>query len=204
MDLKPDQGLRMLKPAFGDARAPKLWNDTAQTAMDESDFVTHPLEKCLYLSYRPAMQAEQPDFYTTDKTGWTLDGILGLHVDDYLGSGENVSTLNDIEGAWSNPDAINRRGQSFLMRMFKSMERFKWGKWDFGWYIIFCGTEITQSQTSMELMLTQQEYMHKAKPISIEKHRRATPDDDCTPREHTQFRGCTGTMQWPAAQSMTR
>ena len=39
------------------------------------------------------------------------------------------------------------------------------------------------------------------KPISVEKARRSTPHDACTPREITALRSVVGAMQWPASQS---
>ena len=50
MNLKPDQILRMRRPAFGDVRAPRQWHDSAQKSMKALDFQTHVLEQCLFLS----------------------------------------------------------------------------------------------------------------------------------------------------------
>ena len=44
-------------------------------------------------------------------------------------------------------------------------------------------------------------YIHKIKPLSIEKERRNTAGDRCTPREHSQLHAIVGARQWPAAQA---
>ena len=44
------QVLRMLKPALGDARTPRLWNDTLHRVMLEFGYLPRRLEQRLYLS----------------------------------------------------------------------------------------------------------------------------------------------------------
>ena len=56
--LRDDEILRMRKPAFGDVRAPRQWNDTAVKAMLELGWIQHPLEPCLFLSARVAIDAD--------------------------------------------------------------------------------------------------------------------------------------------------
>ena len=48
LGLKANEVLRMKKPAFGDVRAPKLWNGTADSTMVGLGFAVHKLDKCLY------------------------------------------------------------------------------------------------------------------------------------------------------------
>ena len=47
MNLKPNQILRMRKPAFGDVRALRQWHDSAQRSMKDLSFQTQVLEQCL-------------------------------------------------------------------------------------------------------------------------------------------------------------
>ena len=103
MGLRPDEVLLMRKPPFGDPRAPRLWNSTFSTAMSDLAFVTHPLENCVFLSTRLARKDDDPfEVFHVDDKKRVVDGLLGLHVDDYLGLGENVNSQKDIE---IDPDA---------------------------------------------------------------------------------------------------
>ena len=55
MGLKHDEVLRAIKPAFGDVRAPRQWNDSADRVMtQEIKMVRHPLDRCVYMSTRLA------------------------------------------------------------------------------------------------------------------------------------------------------
>ena len=79
--------------------------------------------------------------------------------------------------------------------------RFRFGKLDFGYDQIFCGAEVQQSLDHSRIEVKHEEYMHKAKPITVEKMRRAQGNDDCTPKEKHHYRALCGVMQWPTAQS---
>ena len=100
MGLKHDEVLRALKPAFGDVRAPRQWNDSADKVMtQEIKMMRHPLDRCVYMSTRmtTAEDEEFCCFHYGDEIR-VVDGVLGLHVDDYIGGGENVFNVADLEG----------------------------------------------------------------------------------------------------------
>ena len=44
--------------------------------------------------------------------------------------------------------------------------------------------------------------MHKVLPITIDKRRKAEPNDPLTPGEHTKLRALMGALQLPAGQCM--
>ena len=91
MGLKEEQILKMRKPAFGDVRAPRQWYTTANHAMDERTFIQHPLDGCVLLSTREATEHDDSfEVFTLEGKPQIVDGILGLHVDDFIGGGEGV------------------------------------------------------------------------------------------------------------------
>ncbi|CAK0861054.1 unnamed protein product [Prorocentrum cordatum] len=199
MGLKDDEILQMLKPAFGDVRAPRQWNQTITEAMIDIGFLQHQLDRCCFLSYRIAADGDDPFLVWSadDGQNYVLDGILGLHVDDFIGGGENL----ECEAGLTDKQAYEG---TFLDRVQTLSRRFKFGKWEFQNGIVFCGMETTQSQSRNEIEVKAEQYIHKVKPISIEKVRRQHPDDLCTPKEISQLRGLNGAMQWPASQCMVQ
>ncbi|CAK0910898.1 unnamed protein product, partial [Prorocentrum cordatum] len=199
MGLKDDEILQMLKPAFGDVRAPRQWNQTITEAMIDIGFPQHQLDRCCFLSYRIAADGDDPFLVWSadDGQNYVLDGILGLHVDDFIGGGENLEREADLTDKQAYEGA-------FLDRVQTLSRRFKFGKWEFQNGIVFCGMETTQSQSRNEIEVKAEQYIHKVKPISIEKVRRQHPGNLCTPKEISQLRGLNGAMQWPASQCMAQ
>ena len=92
MDPKGQQLLRILKPAFGDAHAPKQWYATADPAgRDELSLLRHVLDRCVFLSTRAASSEDDPHHVFEAGQHAVVDGIIGLHVDDIIGRGEGVN-----------------------------------------------------------------------------------------------------------------
>ena len=90
---------------------------------------------------------------------------------------------------------------SFGTRRQLLSRSFKFGKWDFGYEQVFTGNEIWQSEDCFTIEIGLETYLHKVKPLTIEKSRRNTPDDLGTPKEQSQYRVLCGTLAWPAAQT---
>ena len=88
MNLAEDEVLKMLKSGFGDVRAPRFWYDKAARDVCQIGFARHPLDRCVLMSFnggdRPKSVSQEME---------RLDGILGLHVDDFIGGGEGMSRL---------------------------------------------------------------------------------------------------------------
>ena len=68
-----------------------------------------------------------------------MDGALGLHVDDFLGAGEMINSLKDIQ--------IDAAGacETFQQRAHHLSKRFRFASWDFGDKMRFCDAELQQS-----------------------------------------------------------
>ena len=157
--------------------------------------MSHPLDRCVYLSLRSAT-AEDAEFlvFEKDEQKWIVDGLLGLHVDDFLGAGENIHCLRDLQ--------MDPQGECscFQNRLFHLSKRFKFGSWDFGEKMRFCGAEIKQSADYEVLTVSLQEYVNKIKPISLEKSRKTMVEDYCTEKEQKHLRALIGAMAWPVTQ----
>ena len=92
MNLAEDEVLKMLKSGFGDVRAPRLWCDKAARDLCQFGFARHPLDRCVFMSFNGG------DLPKSVSEGMErLDGILGLHVDDFIGGGEGMSRVA-VEG----------------------------------------------------------------------------------------------------------
>ena len=74
----------IMKPMFGECRAPRFWWNKAQKTLGEVHLVQRRLDKCLWMSYRK------------EDRKLVLDRILGVHVNDLLGGG---STGGGADGA---------------------------------------------------------------------------------------------------------
>ena len=80
MNLTEDEVLKMLKSGFGDVRAPRLWSDKAARDLCQIGFARHPLDRCVCMSLKGG-----------DLPKSVSEGILGLHVDDFIVGGEGMS-----------------------------------------------------------------------------------------------------------------
>lgn len=84
--LQEDEVMRMMKPAFGDVRAPRQWNETADRSLtQEVGMMKHQLDGCIYMSIRAAT-TEDEEYLVSEVNGQrvVVDGLMGLHVDDIV------------------------------------------------------------------------------------------------------------------------
>ena len=116
----------MRKPAFGDVRAPRIWNNTAHESTNERNFIVHPLEHCLYLSTRTATRDDDhSECFQFNNEQRFVDGALGLHVYDFIGEGEGDSSERDTSSEKRGSDVL----ASFETRVQFLCMRFKFGSW---------------------------------------------------------------------------
>ncbi len=86
-----------------------------------------------------------------------LDGILGLHVDDFVGGGEGA-------------EAVATKGfghQRFAAGTFTAdlallAQACEFGCWDFSGEQFYCGTRVKQDSHDMSISLDQEQYIHKS------------------------------------------
>ena len=200
--MKPGQVLLMKKPAFGDVRAPKLWNNRITNSMKDKGWIQHALDPCLFMSYRKFQEGDdEHEAFEKDGEYYTIDGLAGLHVDDFLGCGEGVKWKKDVEsqGRIKNVHNYQSRVQSLAAE-------FTFGSWSFAadhetQAMTYCGAEVWQDMRNHDVYISHETYIHKVKPITIDKERRATPQEPCNPKEVHQLRAGIGALAWPAHQT---
>ena len=187
------QVMQMTKPAFGDVRAPKQWNQTADKALTtEVKLLKHALDGCIYMSTRRATKDD--DVFTMNGINYVVDGVLGLHVDDMIAAGENFHRAEDAVEPVGEP-------QNFAERMHVLVHRFRFGSISFEDNQTFCGAQMQQSLDYSQVTFNLEKYIKQIKPLTIEKNRKANPNEKATDREVSQFRGLLGGMAWPATQT---
>ena len=89
MGLKPHQILKATKPALGDVRAPRQWDSVVTCDFYQ---IRHPLDRCVLISAR-LPHADDDEFFRARRPEVIVDGVLGLHVDDFIGVGEKSLPL---------------------------------------------------------------------------------------------------------------
>ena len=196
MDLKDFQILRILKPAFGDVRAPRQWYTTADRVnREELTFARHKLDRCVYLSCRQAQEGDDP-FRVFNKEGvaMVMDGVLGVHVDDVVGGGEHVNAKEDAQ------DEGPEEALCFRDRVQRLLRRFKFGSIDFSYDQVFCGVNMQQSFGHDAVKMNLKKYVHHIKPIAVEKARKQMVGDVLDEREVAKLRSLLGALAWPATQ----
>lgn len=76
--LTEDEYLHLTKFMFGDCRAPRFWSDKLFAVLKNTGFRQHPLDMRVWMSYDGAGK---------------LDGILGVHADDWIVCGKQDSSF---------------------------------------------------------------------------------------------------------------
>ena len=195
--LKEDEVMRMMKPAFGDVRAPRQWNETADRSLtQEVGMMKHQLDGCIYMSVRAAT-TEDEEYLVSEVNGhrMVMDGLMGLHVDDIVVAGEGVFNPEDVKEPAGEPSC-------FAERLYVLLNRFKFGSVDYGEKMVFCGCQLQQSVDLRSVTLDLENYIRHTKPITLEKARKQDGEDKLTPREQSMLRGLLGALAWPANQVM--
>lgn len=145
MGLKPWVLLKATKLAFGDVRAPRQWYESAREfLLEEAKFLVHPLDNCVFLSVRRAYSEDHDFRCSCWMVCLVVDGILGLHVDDFLGCGEGVSSIEDATGAVTT-EAENFEW-FFKKRLQMLANKFRFGSWTLDKIHQFCFVELPLSK----------------------------------------------------------
>ena len=157
------------KPVYGQLDAPKRWYMEATRRLGTLKWHQHPMDPCLWLLYQPSAVPDAPE----------LCGLLCLHVDDMLGSGNTSSAVYQA--------AESSIKEAFNFRTWQKDEPFD-----------YCGAKMTRDANGT-WHISHQEYLNKITPITIDKSRQT--HQPMSEREQTALRGLLGSLQWPAVQS---
>ena len=182
-----DKVMRLKKPMYGLCDAPRAWFLEAKDRLTRLGAVQHPLDPCLFLIYD--WNAPKEKWIVQEDTNSNeicrhppLCGLLGLHVDDLLGGGDNE----------------NKSYKEFITNL---KANFQFRTWEEDKTVEYCGATINRISNE-HYEVGHQQYLGKQKPISCESLSKNKPDEtEVTPRERTLLRGLVGALQWPATQS---
>ena len=164
MGMGPEHVCLLKGNAYGRVDAPLLFYKEFRKRLENVGFIAHPLDSCLFL-LRNKNNPQQ------------LDGILGTHVDDGIGGGNQ------------NFEKALEQLQKTLPFGTREFRKFK-----------FTGLDIEQLPDH-SIRVNQSRYVHKINPINVPKIRRATPESPITDQELHQLRGLCGSLQYAAVHS---
>ena len=175
----PETRMLLRKPVYGQLDAPRRWYLEAVRRLKDIGLRQHCLDPCAFLMYEEDFAIGRQHPSTSGALGERrLCGVICLHVDDMLGSGNAQSaTYQQIS---------NQLKQEFNFREWQEKEDLE-----------YCGASI--KVTTDEITLDHQKYMHKVKPMTVEKGQ--SPEDEMDQKGITQLRGLVRSLQWPAVQS---
>ena len=164
MSMGPNEVGKLNKGAYGLIDAPYLWYCALVQELTSLGFETSPFDPCLFILREPP---ESPQ-------AGQLAGILGVHVDDGLGG-----------------------GNQYYDQKIKLLEK----KFPFGskkmTNFTFTGVEISQ-QPDHSIVLNQSAYVRKITPIVIENNRKTQEDLQVNEKERLSLRGVIGSLQYAA------
>ena len=152
----PGTLMRLLKPIYGQADAPRQWFVVARRRLISIGYKPHALDQCLYLLHH----------------GQDLISMIGLHVDDLLGGG----------------DENHERYQEAKQRLKAEFTFKHWREQGGNETLEFCGCHLTPSETGW--LLHQKEYIVKMKPITLANGNQE--DRELSPKEVSLLRALLG------------
>ena len=168
MNLRPDEVCELLKGAYGLINAPLLWYCELKAALIALGFVISPLDPCLFVLPKKQMNNEDTSH---------IHGILGIHVDDGIGGGDQV-----------------------FSQASKNLEkRFPFGSQRTGSFT-FTGVQIQQEHNG-DITINQKDYINNIPPINITRDRRKNPDSPINKDELQSLRGLIGILQYAATNT---
>ena len=174
-----DTRMLLKKPCYGQIDAPRRWFREASRRLTSIGLRPHMLDPCCFL----ICESDFPDIKATDPSKCLgterIVGMVCIHVDDMLGGGLEESLVYQ--------HVVKQLRETFNFREWKDHDKLE-----------YCGASLQKTSTG-GWRLDHAEYLHKVKPISLQRDR--GPDDYMTPSETTQLRGLLGSLQWPSVQS---
>ena len=168
MNLNDQQICQLRKGAYGLIDAPFQWFCALKEALTGLGFEASPFDTCTFvLRNPPEVWEEQGE----------LAGILGIHVDDGVGGG------ND-----------------FFKKQIQKLE----SKYPFGekkmTSFTFTGIEMKQG-SDKSINMSQSQYVRKIEPIKVDINRKTQEEENVTETERLHLRGLIGSLQYAAVHT---
>ena len=163
MGLKSDEVAQLKKGAYGLVDAPFLWFCALQTELHNLGFESSPFCPCTFVLRDPNTQG--------------IAGILGMHVDDGLGGGN----------------------QFFQEKIDLLEQKYPFGSKKTSAFT-FTGIEMAQ-RGDHSIVLNQSSYVRKIPAINLEVNRKTLDDEPVTEEERLLLRGLIGSLQYAAVNT---
>ena len=163
LQLTDQEVLKFNKSAYGLIDAPFLWYQELNRTLQSLGFRQSPFDPCLYILFNEAEK--------------TIDGILGMHVDDGICGGNSrfESKLDALEKKFSFGS--------------KKVQTFN-----------FTGIEVHQNSEG-QIQMSQKNYVNKINPIKVSAQRKANPEAEITDEERHELRALIGSLQYAAVNT---
>ena len=156
LNLQDNEVCQLLGNAYGRVDAPLLFYKELSRQLLSLGFVRHPLEPCVFMLY----------------SGATLNGILGVHVDDGVCGGD--AKFNDkVQSLQAKLPFGSRKHRNF----------------------VFTGIHLEQFP-DFSIRASQGEYVRNIPQLDIGRSRRMSPDTVVTEVERSRLRGLIGSLQY--------
>jgi len=167
MNMSPWEVGKLNKGAYGLIDAPYLWYCALVNELQKLGFVATPFDPCLFVLSMPAGESN----------AGALAGVLGVHVDDGMGG-----------------------GNQYYQEKIKLLEK----KSPFGSHktqaFTFTGIEVNQRGDN-SIHLSQSSYVRKIKPIAIDINRKSQTNSPITEDEKLALRGLIGSLQYASTNT---
>ena len=163
LQLTTNQVCKLEKGAYGLIDAPCQWFLAISEELIHLGFTQSPFDPCQYI--------------LRHHESGSLEGILGLHVDDGICGGSQY---------FSNKIACLEKKYPFGSKKLKQFT--------------FTGIEMDQ-QPNGTITMTQSKYVKSINPIKITQERRQQGDDKVTDEERQALRGLIGSLQYAAVHT---
>lgn len=158
-----DEVCRLTNGAYGLVDAPYLWYTALKDELVALGFETCPMDPCVFVLRHPQTK--------------TLEGILGIHVDDGICG-----------------------GSPYFQQKIDQLEK----KYPFGSkkikQFVFTGIEMSQLPNG-NIQMSQGKYVKKIEPIKINLERKNTPGSPVTEQERQQLRAVIGSLQYASVHT---
>ena len=195
LKLGPEDVLRLRKAVYGLVNAPLRWHQRLSRALRPAGFVSLQMDLCVWIlpASSPVKHVSAVDVPTklnavvvdssvllvleTQMDRWkrqrTVQGVLGVHVDDLVGGG-NLAFQKAVQ--WLRTELeFGTREQS----------RFR-----------FRGRELCQEYNRKSIKISMSKFAQEMEPVAVPIHVKDDMDAPLKENVDSQFRGSVGQLQW--------
>ena len=165
LGMTKDQFFRVRKAIYGLLNAPRKWMEKLFGELRKDGWIQSTMEPCFWRLYEHG----------------SLVGVLGVHVDDVVSSGD---------------------GDFYRERVRRLRSVFPFGSWKHAVdeSVTFCGCEVTQNLNG-SLDVKQERFALGLNEVNMSRERKQQEESVATDEEKKQMKGLLGGLAWRANQT---